>query len=600
MPDEEVITVTKLSSVPSKSGVYIFKNAKERILYVGKAKNLRNRLRSYFQKSSGLDVRKTAMMRDVRDFSYIVTGNELEAFVLEANLIKQYKPRFNVILRDDKNYPYIKLTLNEDWPRLEVVRRIKKNGALYYGPYVPAGSMWEILAFIRRNFQIINCRYSFDKPMRPCIQYQMGRCLAPCAGLISREEYLKLIEEIRLFLNGEKKNLINGLEKKMIKLSEKMMFEEAARIRDRIKALERAWESQKVVAPELGDIDVIGFYREGSEVSFEIFFIRNGIMIGSKDLFIINIENISDKELMHTFITQFYSKEIIPPSKIIIPVLPEELKSLENWLGQRKGAVVKILAPRMGKKSKLINMASENARLALKGKKEQNIDYLLSEIKDRLRLKKIPVDIGAFDVSTISGNESAGAFVYWSGGEFKKNLYRRLKIKTVQGVNDYSMMEEIIERIIGNLEGKLPDLIIIDGGKGQLETARKTVEKNTAVFSEPPMIIAIAKDPDRAYLTTSENPVDLEDRRPSSLLLKKIRDEVHRFAVGYHRKLREKGLLQSPLEIIPGIGKKRRLELLRVFGSIEDIRNATIDEIAKIKGFNKKVAENLLSELRRL
>ncbi len=511
----------KLSSAPSKPGVYIFKNAKERVLYVGKAKNLRNRLRSYSQKSSGLDVRKTAMMRDVRDFTYVVTDNELEALVLEANLIKQFKPRFNVILRDDKNYPYLKLTVNEEWPRLEVVRRIKKDGALYYGPYVPAGSMWEILAFIRRNFQIINCRYSFDKPMRPCIQYQMGRCLAPCAGLISREEYLKLIEEIRLFLNGEKKELIDGLEKKMIKLSEKMMFEEAAGIRDRIKALERAWESQKVVAPELGDIDVIGFYREGRVVSFEIFFIRNGIMIGSKDLFIRNIENISDKKLMHTFIIQFYSKEIIPPSKIIIPALPEELKSLENWLGQRKGAVVKILAPRMGKKSKLINMASENARLALKGKKEQNIDYLLSEIKDRLRLKKIPVDIGAFDVSTISGKESTGAFVYWSGGEFKKDLYRRLKIKTVQGVNDYSMMEEIIERIIGNLEGKLPDLIIIDGGKGQLKTARKAVEKNIAVFSEPPMIIAIAKDPDRAYLTTSENPVELEDRRPSSLLLKK-------------------------------------------------------------------------------
>src|SRR4030043_2016548 len=589
----------KLSSAPSKPGVYIFKNAKERVLYVGKAKDLRNRLRSYFRKSSKLDPRKTAMMRDVKNFTYIVTDNELEALVLEANLIKQYKPRFNVILRDDKNYPYLKLTVNEEWPRLEVVRRIKKNDALYFGPYVPAGSMWETLAFIRRNFQIRDCRYPLDKPMQPCIQHQMGRCLAPCAGLISREEYLKLIEEVRLFLGAKKKDLIEGLKKKMLRLSEETRFEEAATIRDRIKALERALESQKVVAPELGDIDVIGFYRIDSEVSFETLFIRNGIMIGSRDFFIKNIENISDSELMHSFITQLYSKEIILPSEIILPKLPEEPKSLKMWLGHRKGTGVKISVPKTGKKKELVDMASENARVTYRSKKELNFDDLLLDIKERLKLERLPEDIGAFDVSTTSGNESVGAFVYWSGGEFEKDMYRRLKIKTVQGVNDYSMTEEIIERIIGNLEGNLPDLIIIDGGKGQLEIAKKVTDKNIAVFEEPPMLIAIAKDPDRAYLTTSKTSINLEDGRPSSLLLKKIRDEAHRFAVGYHRKLREKGLLQSPLEIIPGIGKKRRLELLRVFGSIEYIRNATIDEIARLKGFNKRVAENLLNGLRR-
>jgi excinuclease ABC subunit C len=591
--------LTKFSSIPSKPGVYIFKNAKERVLYVGKAKDLRNRLRSYFQKSSKLDPRKTAMMRDVRDFTYIVTDKELEAFVLEANLIKQYKPRFNVILRDDKNYPYLKLTVNEEWPRLEVVRRIKKDDALYFGPYVPAGSMWETLAFIRRNFQIRDCCHPLDKPTRPCIQHQMGRCPAPCAGLISRVEYLKLIEEVRLFLSAKKKDLIERLEKKMLRLSEETRFEEAARIRDRIKALKRAMESQKVVAPELGDIDVIGFYRADSEVSFETLFIRNGIMIGSRDFFIKNIENISDNELMHSFITQFYSKEIIPSSEIIAPMLPEEPESLKMWLGQRKGTGVKISTPKRGKKKKLIDMASENARLTYRSKKELRFDDLLRDIKERLKLKRAPEDIGAFDVSTISGNESAGAFVYWSEGEFKKDMYRRLKIKTVQGVDDYSMTGEIIERIIRNLEGNLPTLVIIDGGKGQLEIARKVIAKNMAISKEPPMLVAIAKDPDRAYLTTSDEPIDLEDRRQSSLLLKNIRDEAHRFAVGYHRKLREKGFLQSPLERIPGIGKKRRFELLRVFGSIEGIRNAAIDEIAGLKGFNKRVAENLLSELGR-
>jgi len=568
-------------------------------MYVGKAKNLRNRLRSYFQKTSKLDVRKAAMMREVKDFSYIVTANELEAFVLEANLIKQYKPRFNVILRDDKNYPYIKLTVNEQWPRLEVVRRIKKDGALYFGPYVPAGSMWETLAFIRRNFQIRGCRYSLDEPLRPCIQHQIGRCPAPCAGYINRKDYLKLVEEIKLFLRGEKKELIEGLKRKMTQLSDDLRFEEAAKIRDRIKALERPWESQKVVAPELGDIDVTGFYRDDSVVSFKVFFIRNGMMIGSKDFLIKNSKDVSDRELLHTFITQFYSKEIIPPSEIMVPVIPEKSKLLEKWLRQQKGTGIKISSPKTGKKKELVDMASENAYLTYSGKKESRVESLLHEIKERLQLKKLSRDIGAFDVSTISGSESVGAFVCWSEGEFKKDMYRRLKIKTVQGVDDYSMMEEVIGRIIKNLEGKLPDLIIIDGGKGQLEVAKKVIDNNAALFRELPMLVAIAKNPDRAYLTTSKDPVFLDDGRQSSLLLKKIRDEVHRFTISYHRKLRDKELIESPLEKIPGIGKKRRLDLLRHFGSIEAIRNATIEEIAKMKGFNKKVVENLLHELRR-
>ncbi len=591
--------LTKLSSIPSNPGVYFFKNARQKVLYVGKAKNLKNRLRSYFQRSSRLDSRKTAMMRDVDDLAYIVTGNELEAFVLEANLIKQYKPRFNIILRDDKNYPYLKLTVNEEWPRLEVVRRVKKDGALYFGPYVPAGSMWETLAFIRRNFQIRDCNYALDKPKRPCIQYQMDRCLAPCAGRISKEEYLKLIDEIKMFLSGGKKDLIDGLEKKMLKLSEEMRFEEAAGIRDKIRAIEKAWESQKVVAPELGDIDVIGFYKEQGDVSFNVFFIRNGIMIGSRNLFIRNVEGVSEKELMHMFINQFYSKEIFPPSEIITPLLPEESKSLAKWLSQRKEDVVKISSPKSGKKKELLDMSSENASFAHRAKKEEKTDELLQNVKERLRLMQVPGDIGAFDVSNISGNEAVGAFVYWSESMFKKDRYRRLKIKTVKGIDDYSMMEEVIGRIINNLEGNLPALVIIDGGKGHLEIARKVINDNIQALKKPVELVAIAKNPDRAYLTTLDKPVDLEDRRQSSLLLKNIRDEAHRFAIGYHRKLREKGLLQSPLERISGIGRKRRLELLRVFGSIEDIRNAAVENIAKLKGFNKKVAENLLRELRR-
>jgi len=589
----------RLSTIPSKPGVYVFNDNRQKVLYVGKAKNLRNRIRSYFQNKSLLDPRKTSMMRDVHDFSYIVTGNELEAFVLEANLIKQYKPRFNIILRDDKNYPYLKLTVHEEWPGIEVVRKITRDGALYFGPYVPAGALWDILAFIRRNFRIRDCRFSFNKPMKPCIQHQMGRCVAPCAGYVSREEYGKLIDEIRLFLNGEKKDLIGNLQKKMLKLSEEMKYEEAAGIRDRIRAIERAMESQKIVAPELGDIDVIGFYQEGNEVMFKVFFIRKGIMIGSKDFLVHTIREFPDKELLHEFIMQFYSKEIIPPAEIAAPVLPEEARILEGWLGQRMGKRVRIRKPVKGKKRELVDMAMENANFAFRERRAMTTREIVLDVQERLNLVHTPGSIGGFDISNISGDEAVGAFVYWEEGAFDRDRYRRMRIKTVRGVDDYSMMEELIERIIRNLEGSIPDLLLIDGGKGHLEIAKKVVEKNHAALKKVPEIVAVAKDPDRAFLTTLDKPVNLEDRKRSSLLLKSIRDEAHRAAVGYHRKLRGKALLTSPLESVTGIGKKRRLELLRVFGSVENIKNATIEAIAGLKGFNRSVAENLLRELRR-
>lgn len=590
---------TDISSIPSKPGIYILKNAKEKVLYVGKAKNLNNRIRSYFRKSSGLDARKSALVKEVKEVTFIVTGNELEAFVLEANLIKQYKPKFNVVLRDDKSYPYLKLTINEEWPKIEVVRRIHKDGALYFGPYVPSGPMWETLAFIRRHFRIRDCKHALDRPIRPCIQYQMGRCLAPCAGHISREEYLKLIEEIRLFLSGENKDLIAVLEKNMTKLSNDMEYEEAAKIRDRIKAIEKVRESQKIISPEIGDIDVIGFYRQDDASASKVFFIRKGVMTGSKDYFLRNTAGIPDKALINTFLVQLYSKEIIPPPEIIISQTPEEAKSLKNWLSQRGGRKTKITIPRSGKKRELVDMASENARFLYRSVKETRTEEILDELKDKLHLKKRPERIGAFDVSNVSGSEAVGSFVFWSEGEFRKDGYRRLRIKTVQGIDDYAMMAETVRRTINNLKGDLPDLVIIDGGKGHLETAQKIFGEYQAIVKIRPELIGLAKDPDRAYLTEYDIPVDLEDKRPSSLLLKSIRDEAHRFAVGYHRKLRDKRMLQSPLEEIHGVGKKRRLELLRVFGSIKGIKKAGVDDIAKLKGFNKTIAEHLYNELRR-
>ncbi len=585
----------KLSLIPPRPGVYLLKGAKEDVLYVGKAKNLRNRLRSYFRKSAELDARKTSMMRNVKDISYVVTNNELEALVLEANMIKQYKPRFNIILRDDKNYPYLKLTVNEEWPRLEVVRRIKKDGALYFGPYVPARSMWEAVAFIRRNFPIRPCKYSLDRPMRPCIQRQMEKCPAPCGGLISKEEYMRIVEDVKLFLQGEKKELLDELGKRMERFSEELRFEDAAKIRDSINNLRHIWESQKVVAPELGDIDVIGFYGEGKEAVFRIFFIRNGITIGTKDFHLKETAGIPTGELFHNFIEQFYAKEIIPPDEIVLMQRPDEMKTLTAWLKDKKGRRVKITMPAEGKKLELLKMAEENAMVIFKSREKTDVKEILKTLKERLVLKNVPRSIGGLDVSTISGSESVGAFVYWAEGGFKKDMYRHMKIKTVKGMDDYSMIEEITGRVIKNLGEKLPSLIIIDGGRGQLEAAKKAFDESGVKSTA---IISIAKKPDRAFALSLDKPVDLEDKTTSSLLLKKIRDEAHRFTVSFHRKLRDKRLMESPLKKIPGIGEKRRLALLRHFGSIEGIRNATVDDIAGVRGFNRRIAEKVIESLK--
>lgn len=583
----------KIRTAPKKPGVYVFQGKKDSTLYVGKAKNLRNRLRTYFQESANLEPRKMAMVRMTRDFSYIVTDNELEALILEANLIKQYKPRFNIILRDDKNYPYIKLTVKEQWPRIEVVRRIKKDGNIYFGPYIPAQSMWGAISFIRKNFSIRNCKYALDRPMRPCIEYQMKKCPAPCAGHIGKAEYMKIVGDVRLFLSGERKGLIEKLEKTMMQLSEEMKYEEAAKIRDSIFNLQRAFESQKVIAPELGDADVIGSHRENGNVGINILFLRKGILIGAKYFFVEKVITSDDRELMHSVIELFYAKEIIPPDCIIANSLPDDIPAITKWLNDKKGGRVRIEAPKKGKKLELLKMANENARLQMSSREKPSEDDVVQTLKDRLKLTVAPSTIGAFDVSTIQGSESVGAFVLWEGGRFKKEFYRHLKIKEVQGMDDYAMIREIVKRILENLKDSLPDLIVIDGGKGQLEAARLAMDD----IGINAGIIGIAKKPDRAFLLSGDF-VDLEDKNKASLLLKRIRDEVHRFAISFHRKLRDKKLIDSPLEKIPGIGRKRRLELLKYFGSLDAIRKAPVDEIMKIKGFDKKTAEKIVEGIK--
>lgn len=588
-----MIALSKISTLP---GVYIFKDKKGKILYVGKAKNLRNRLRSYLSKDE-LDPRKSRMMDMVSDLSYIVTSSEFEALVLEANLIKKHKPPFNILLRDDKNYPYLKITIKEQWPRIEVVRKIQRDGNLYFGPYVPAHSMWEALSFIRRNFPIRTCKYNLSKPIRPCVQYQMKRCPAPCAGKITREEYLKGIETTVMFLKGQKKELIERLREKMLELSNELKFEEAAKIRDQIRRLEKIFEQQRVVSTSLQDVDVIGIYTEDSTVSVSVLFVRNGVLIGSRDYLNKNplFDNLSDLTL--SVIESLYSKEsLLPPPLILVEKTPEQIDEAIKWLSEKGDISVTIETPKNEDERGLLEMALKNAKVHLEHHLSGD-ESILREIKERLKLDVIPHRIAAFDVSTLFGVHSVGSFIFWENGTFNKKYYRHLKIKETKGIDDYSSMREIVNRVIKHFdvpEGvPKPDLIIIDGGKGQLNTALKVVEdlgKDLNVF-------AIAKDPDR-LISKSADEINLEDKKASSLLLKRIRNEAHRFAISYHKKLRKKAQFESVLEKIPGIGKKRRLILLRHFKSIQKIREASSVEIAKLPSFNINLATRVLEHLK--
>ncbi len=589
--------------IPELPGVYIMKGRGERVLYVGKAKNLRARIRQYTE--DRLDLRKSKMMREVRDISFIVTKNEMEALILEANLIKQYKPRFNVILRDDKNYPYIKVVMNERWPHLEVVRRIKNDGSLYFGPYVPSSIVWEALSFIRRNFNIRPCRYRLDKPMRPCIQYQMRRCPAPCNNMVSEEEYRRSLDEVIKFLKGERKNLLEELEERMVRFSDEMRFEEAKVIRDRINTLKRLWESQRVVSTEFRDIDVVGVFSKDDKTAVVILFVRNGIMTGKKEFFL-NSPSDDMPEFLHGLIELFYSKEIIPPQKILVPQEVSSKEILEGYLSKRRndagadGGVV-IGPPVTESEDELMKMAVENARIFL-DERSVSMERILVRLKEILSMDRVPESIGAFDISTTYGSESTGGFVWWSAGEFIKENYRHLRVKYIEGMNDYGMMEEVISRVIENLNKELPDVLMVDGGIAHLDVLVRAVHRYRDELPHLPYTIAIAKDPDRLFLPHGDV-ILLDSLMPPddrvAILVKRIRDEVHRFAIKYHRKLRDRRFSESILEKVKGIGKKRRLMLLKEFGSIDAIKMAEPEEIMRrIPGMGRKVVEELLNTIR--
>lgn len=595
----------KLQNLPDAPGVYIMKDAKGHVIYIGKALSLKNRARSYFQK--GAKGEKTELMvRRIVDLETIVTHTELEALALEANLIKKHRPKYNIILRDDKNYPYLRFDTRSEYPRLEVVRRLKKDGALYYGPYVPAGGMWETLALIRRTFPIAPCKIEFkaERPGRPCIQFQIGRCVAPCSGEADKIQYQDMVNQVRLFLEGKNRDLLDMLKARMEEASANMEYERAAELRDRIAKIEGALEKQKIISSGFENQDVIGMAFEGGRADIQALFIRNGMLLGRKDFFLDDVRGMTEEEVLNDFLRQFYSKEMIVPEEVLLPLEILDREMFEGWLTEKRGGKVEVLVPQRGRKRELVQMASDNAAQSLREHllSRRSKERILMRLQEELGLRNLPRRIEAFDISTIQGAESAASMVSFENNMPDKRNYKKFKIKTVEGQDDFASMAEVIRRRYTKAkeEGILPDLVLIDGGKGQLNAALDVLRE---LGIEGPDVIGLAKarsgeegterEFERVFLPGVDEPVILEPTSATTHLVARVRDEAHRFAITYHRKLREKRAVHSELDDIPGIGEARKKALLRHFGSVENIRQAAVEELAAAPGMTNKAAEEI-------
>jgi len=592
---------SKLDRLPDQPGVYLFRNAKGDVLYTGKAAVLTHRVRSYFQKGGEQTPKTRLMLSQIADLETIVTRSELEALILESNLIKKYRPRFNIILRDDKQYPYLRLPIRENFPRLTVVRKVQKDGALYYGPYAQAGAMRDTLKVIRKVFPLATCEIEIDGTAeRACIEFEIKRCMAPCIGNQTREEYHEIVTQVRQFLEGRDTELLDGLREQMQIAADRQAFEEAARLRDRIASIERTLEKQRITQTAATDQDVFGLARQGPAVDLQILFVRGGLLIGRKDFFWPEASDIPDEELVRSTVEQFYNKDGLPPKELLVPTVLSEAGLIEQWLSEKKSASVRVVAPERGIKHQLVLLAEENAAAALAEhlRNDETDRQAVEELKRLFRLDKVPRRIEGFDISNTMGDQSVASFVVWEEGQAKKSDYRKFRIKTVAGANDFASMKEAVARRYGEAEDlPLPDLILIDGGLGQLAAAMEGLK--TAGRAGLP-IIGLAKargeKEERVFLPGRKNPIVLKPASPATHLLQRIRDEAHRFAIAYHRKLRGKALVSSKLDRIIGVGEIRRNTLLKKFGSLDKIAAAS-DAQLRAAGLDAKTAVEIRKAL---
>jgi excinuclease ABC subunit C len=605
----------RLSSLPAKPGVYLMKDAADRIIYVGKAIHLRNRLRSYFHASSGQTLKVRRLVEHIGDFEFIVTGSELEALILECNLIKKHRPRYNVRLKDDKRYPYIKISLQDDFPRIYTVRRMQNDGAQYFGPYTSSKAVRQTMELLRKLFPYLTCKREITgQDKRPCLYYHIDRCAGPCIGAVSQEEYRALIEQVILFLEGKQERIVSDLQREMEGAALELHFERAAALRDQIQALQTVIENQKIVFAAGSEQDVIAFARDDGQACVQTFFVRAGKLIGREYFVLTGTQDEDSREIMTSFVKQFYDKAAHIPSTILLQHNIDEAMVIEGWLRQKRGTKVTIRVPRRGKGRQLVKLVAENAvetlaQLRVEWAAEQGRQVTaLDELQKYLNLEQAPTRIECYDISNIQGKSATGSMVVFVKGVPRKSDYRRFRIKTVDGADDYAMLQEVLSRRFKRVAsesqrgaargqegwGIFPDLLIVDGGKGQLNAVREVMVE---LGVDHIAAIGLAKQREEVFMPGRRKPILLPRDSEGLYLLQRVRDEAHRFAIQYHRRLRQRKGLTSALDEIPGIGPKRRQALLKHFGSLQAISEAAVEELAAVKGMNRTVAEQVKEHL---
>ncbi len=603
----------KLKILPSRPGVYLYRDGDGKILYVGKAVSLKSRVRSYFQPRAQLPPKTRIMMDKVADLDYIVTDSEVEALILEQNLIKEHRPHYNVLLKDDKSYPYLKVTLGDNFPRVTITRRRIKDGSRYFGPYTRVGAVNETLRLLKKLFPFRSCKKKEPETReRPCLNHHIERCLGPCCGLVDREKYRAMIQEVCLFLEGRQEDLVRQLTARMEEAAEKLEFEQAARFRDQIQAVREVVEKQKIISGGFEDQDVAALAETFDEACVMQFFIRGGKLIGREHFMLKGTEGLSRPEIMTAFIKQYYNAADLIPGEILISEdTGEEKAVIEKWLSGKRGAKVSLKTPRRGEKKKLVELAAQNALLTLeqvrldRAVRRDDIAGALAELARGLGLERPPRRLECYDISNTQGAESVASMVVFEEGKPARDQYRRFKIRTVEGPDDFASMQEVLRRRFtraveerdllntGRLSGRearfhqLPDLVIVDGGKGQLSAARHVMHE--LGFSRIPAF-GLAKEEENLFAEGQSDPIVLPAGSRALYLLQRLRDEAHRFALAYHRNLRGKARLKSLLDEVEGIGEVRRRALLKAFGSLAEIEKASPGELAAVQGMNRKAA----------
>lgn len=606
----------ELKKVPQQPGVYIMKDSHDGIIYVGKAIKLRNRVRSYFRKSANHTTKIQRMVHNVASFEYIVTDSELEALILECNLIKKHKPKYNTMLKDDKHYPYIKVTIGEDYPRVMIAREMKKDSSKYYGPYTSSLAAKETIDLIRKIYKIRTCNRNLPKDIgkeRACLYYHIHQCDAPCQGYITVEAYTEHVNKVVDFLNGHYQPVIDRLKEAMLEASENLDFEKAAELRDQLQSVEFIARKQKIIDASMDDKDVIAFAKSDSEAIVQVFFIRNGKMIGREHFRLDGIEELTDENIMTDFVKQFYAGTPYIPRELMLQSDIDEANIIGSWLSSKRGKKVHIKVPQKGEKSRLVELAAQNASLALNQfgdrlkREDARTKGAVGEIVTLLGLEEPIRRIEAYDISNTSGFESVGSMVVFEDGKAKRSDYRKFKIKQVKGPNDYASMQEVLMRRFTHaleeqkeilLKGldpevgkftKMPDLILMDGGKGQVNIALQVLEELDLDIT----VCGMVKDDQHRTRGLYYNNKEISFKKTSEAfkLVTRIQDEAHRFAIDYHKKLRNKKQVQSILDDIEGIGPARRKALLKHFGSVNFIKEATIDALKEAPSMNEKIAK---------